>query len=715
MLHKHMADISPPKNQKDHNEEILTEQVRQLYTLSPFGFIATLVNATIVFFIMQGEMPYRMLAAWFAAIISITMLRIALVLKYRSTRVTPADAHTWGKRFIAGLALNGAAWGSIGLLPFSAVSLAHQVFLAFVLGGMAAGAAATFSARKEGYLAFSIPALVPLVIRFLLAGDQFHYAMGGMIFLFGFLLWKVSQYNYQVNMTSLLLRFENIQMIDRLQCTKEETEELNRKLLAEIDAKQRVEAELRNHRDQLEKLVAERTSDLKRTNEQLRAEIIEREQAQEIIRQQTYYDPLTGLPNKALFMDRLDLETAQAKRLGRMLAVFFIDLDRFKQINDSLGHAAGDLLIRQVAERLSTCIRENDTLARIGADEFTMILPLIAHTDDTVHIAEKILALFQEPFTIDHQTLHITASIGISMYPHDGRVPELLLKNADIAMYHAKEEGRNNFQFFDAALNLRAIERLLLENRLRESIDRGELVVYYQPQIDISTRQIVCAEALVRWQHPELGLLKPQQFIPTAEETGLITKIDEWMLRTVCSQIMEWSRKGLASPCISVNLSARQFQHGNVARLVADVLSTTGADPKLLSIEITETIAMHDTELTARTLAALISMGIHVAIDDFGTGYSALSYLKQLPLHKIKIDQSFIKDLTRDADYQAIVAAVIGLAHTLKLRVLAEGVESEEQLEFLRLHNCDEIQGNIFSAPLPAEEFIALLETHSTR
>ncbi|MBZ0157635.1 MAG: EAL domain-containing protein [Alphaproteobacteria bacterium] len=438
-------------------------------------------------------------------------------------------------------------------------------------------------------------------------------------------------------------------------------------------------------------------------------DITKRKQMEETIRFQAYHDLLTGLPNRTLFMDRLALEVPQAQRTRKRIAVLFLDLDRFKNINDSLGHTIGDHLLQNVADRLKGHMRETDTLARVGGDEFTVLLPLINQVEDAAKIADKIIGIFKTPFITDGHELHITSSIGISIYPEDGTQAETLLKNADIAMYHAKDQGRNNFQFYNPALNIRTLERIQLENRLRQTVEHGELVVHYQPQVSIKTRKMVGAEALVRWRHPEHGLLNPLQFIPVAEEAGIIVSIDQWVLRTACAQLKKWLKAGYPPLYITTNLSARQFQQPNLADTVMCILDETGLPPQSLGIEITETLAMQDTELTARNLKELSAWGVRFSIDDFGTGYSSLSYLKKLPLHKLKIDKSFIMDLTEDPDYQSIVTAVIAMAHSLKLEVTAEGVETEEQVAFLKANGCDEIQGYFFSKPVPADEFGQIL------
>jgi diguanylate cyclase (GGDEF)-like protein/PAS domain S-box-containing protein len=439
-------------------------------------------------------------------------------------------------------------------------------------------------------------------------------------------------------------------------------------------------------------------------------DITERKRAEETIRYQAYHDLLTDLPNRSLFVDLVNRELPHMQRADMRLAIMTLGIDNFKKINDSLGYKAGDSLISDIAGMLKTSTREADTVARIGGDKFTIMLPLITRPDeDSSRIAEKIMGVFNKPFTIGRNEFHITVSIGISLYPEDGDNAETLLKNSEIALYHAKDQGRNNYQYFNAAQNIRTIEHVIFENSLRRAIARGEMIVYYQPQINIKTRKIVGAEALVRWKHPELGLLKPAEFIPLAEEIGLITEIDQWVLRSACTQIGTWKKAGYPLDFVTVNLSARQFQQPNLAEKISEALEKTGVNSESLGCEITETIAMRDTEITFSSLNCLEAMGIKFAIDDFGTGYSSLSYLKKFPIHKLKIDKSFISGLRTDTDYQAIIVAIIAMGHALKLTVLAEGVETEEQMTFLRLRGCDEIQGYLFSKPVQAEEFEELM------
>lgn len=434
-------------------------------------------------------------------------------------------------------------------------------------------------------------------------------------------------------------------------------------------------------------------------------DITDRKRAEETIRRQAYYDVLTSLPNRTLFKDRLEQAMKHAHRNKQMLGVIVLDLDRFKNINETLGHILGDKLLVAVAERLLGVLNESETIARFGGDEFTLLLPQVNSIEEATRHAQKIIELLGTPFKLNNHDLHVTTSIGMAFYPDDGENSEILLKNAETAMYRAKEQGRNNYQLYASVMNVSAFKQLLMENSLRRALEKEEFVVYYQPQIDLKTQRMVGAEALVRWQHPDLGLVFPTEFIGLAEETGLIVPIGEWVIRRVCAQNKKWQDMGLEKVCVSVNLSARQFQQRNLVAVISQVLQETGLDPQYLGMEITETIAMKNADYTISALNELKKMHVHLSLDDFGTGYSSLSYLKRFPLETLKIDRSFVRDITTDPNDAAIVTAVVALAHSLKLDVVAEGVETDGQLSFLKGHDCDQVQGYIFSHPLSEENF----------
>jgi diguanylate cyclase (GGDEF)-like protein/PAS domain S-box-containing protein len=437
-------------------------------------------------------------------------------------------------------------------------------------------------------------------------------------------------------------------------------------------------------------------------------DISERLAAQEHIRQLAYFDSLTRLPNRRLLQDRAEQALASADRESSKVALLFVDLDHFKTINDSLGHSAGDQLLTEVANRLLGCVRRMDTVARLGGDEFVVLLSE-ATLEGTAEVARKILEVVARPCWVERHELGVTPSLGISLFPQDGRNFETLLKHADTAMYRAKEAGRNTYQFFANEMNVAALERLVLENSLRQGLERGEFVLHYQPQINVASGRIVGAEALIRWNHPQIGLVPPGKFIPVAEVSGLIVAIGEWVLREACRQNWRWQQAGLAPISVAVNISSVQFRGGHLERNIRAALADTGLAAQYLELELTEGIVMGGANETVQTLLSLSAMGLKLSIDDFGTGYSSLSYLKRFPIDKLKIDQSFVRDIVTDPDDWAIASAVISLGHSLRLGVIAEGVEHAEQLDMLRRQGCDEVQGYHFSVPLPADEFAELL------
>lgn len=427
-----------------------------------------------------------------------------------------------------------------------------------------------------------------------------------------------------------------------------------------------------------------------------------------------YHDGLTGLPNRSMFSKLLAQSISESRRYDRHLAVAFLDLDRFKQINDTLGHEAGDQLLKEVAVRLRTCVRDSDTVARLGGDEFVLLLPALGDAKYAATVAQKILAVIAGPFTLIGHEFRITTSIGISTFPQDGLDEQTLTKNADIAMYQAKEEGKNNFQFYSERLNANSLERLSLESSLRHALERGEFRLHYQAKRDIVSGRITGMEALLRWQHPDLGTVAPMQFIPIAEETGLIVPIGKWVLRTACLQNVAWQKQGLPRLSIAVNLTARQFTDERLLADVAAILTTTGMDPHLLELEITESMLIHNVEDTRRILTGLKAIGIRIAIDDFGTGYTSLATLQRFPLDTIKIDRSLIRDIAGSTEDTGLADAIIAMGKSLSLTVVAQGVETKDQAEFLRTHACDELQGFYFKRPLPADQFTKLLEAQAT-
>jgi len=433
-------------------------------------------------------------------------------------------------------------------------------------------------------------------------------------------------------------------------------------------------------------------------------DISQQKQAAAHIHHLAYFDALTGLANRRLLELRGEQAITHAGRDQHRLAVLFLDLDRFKTINDSLGHLAGDELLRTVAERLRGCVRDADTVARLGGDEFVVLLAELSGREDAALVARKIIDVLARPTRIENQELSVTASVGISLYPADGNDFATLVKNADVALYKAKDEGRNTFQFFEAAMSAQSLERLLLENALRGALDRDELVLYFQPQEDITTGLVVGAEALLRWRHPAMGLLEPNEFIRLAEESGMISAIGEWVIKTVCQHLATWRSDGVPCTTIAVNISALQFKR-DLAPVVLKALEESAIPSRLLELELTESLLMSSAEESIKTLEELHAMGVALSIDDFGTGYSSLSYLKRFPIHKLKIDHSFIRDIPGDPNDEAITRTIVGLANNLHLRVIAEGVETQAQADFLHAIGCHQMQGAHVARPMPAGEF----------
>jgi len=438
-------------------------------------------------------------------------------------------------------------------------------------------------------------------------------------------------------------------------------------------------------------------------------DLSQQKQAQDKLNHLAYHDALTDLPNQVLFKDRLKQAIAYSRRTDQMHAVLLLNLDRFKTVNDSLGYTAGDRLLQSVAQRLTSCVRESDTVARFGSDEFAILMTQIARPQDAANAARAIKEVLDQAFIFDEQEVFVSPSIGISLYPHDDRDTAGLLKAASVALDRAKEQGGNNYQFYTAGGTTRALKQLVLESNLRGALDRSEFIVHYQPQVAIPDFHLVGMEALVRWKHPSLGLLYPNDFVPLAEDSGLIVPLGDWVMREACLQNKLWQDAGLAPMRLSVNFSARQFQQPTFIATVAEILKETNLDPRWLELELTESSIMKEPEQAIEKLHELKLMGIKVAIDDFGTGYSSLNYLKRFPIDTLKIDKAFVSDVCKDPHDTAIVRAIITLGHALDLTVIAEGVETQEQLQYLSSLGCDVVQGFLFSKSLTVAAFEELL------
>jgi diguanylate cyclase (GGDEF)-like protein len=512
-------------------------------------------------------------------------------------------------------------------------------------------------------------------------------------------------YGFGLSMGAVLAILVNrvqIRNMARLERWRLESEQRTAKLQREVVERKAAETKLRQIKIGLEAQVKERTSALER-------EIAERKSYAARLEHLVYHDSLTQLPNRNLLKDRLKQAIAHGQRSNGLVAVLFLDLDRFKLINDSLGHRAGDLLLQEIAKRLTLSVRQEDTVARLGGDEFVVVLQELAQAEQAALVANKILERIRQPVALEKQEFYVNCSIGISLFPRDGKNVSALLKHADIALHRVKEQGRNSLQFYTTEMNARFTERINLAHNLRQALQSKQLHLHYQPQIDLHSGRVVGVEALLRWRHPRLGAIPPAQFVPLAEENGLIVPIGEWVLRTVCDQAKTWQDMGIADLRMSVNLSARQFMQVNLLDQVYKILRETTPHPLHLELEITESLLMTDVEEAIKILRAFKAIGVHTAIDDFGTGYTSLSYLQRLPVDRLKIDRSFVQAITLDADAAAIALAIIAMAHSLQLKVIAEGVETETQMAFLKANRCDEIQGYYFCPPQSGEEMTVLL------
>jgi diguanylate cyclase (GGDEF)-like protein len=569
----------------------------------------------------------------------------------------------WRTYFLIGAAASGLVWGSTALLLYVPDSIVHQVFLAFVVGGMVIGAAATLTPLFPAFALFASCALLPIVARYLVTGDHIHDAMGIMAVIFWVAMLVIGKRVASLN-TDLLV----------------------------------TQNELRKANDALESRVAERTAELQEANRR-------KDEFLTQLHHRATHDALTGLANRSALHDSLSRLIAHAARSDERLAVLYLDLDRFKVVNDSLGHASGDQLLVCIADRLKACVRQSDVVARLGGDEFAIVLAGAAQVTSAASVAQNVLHAIEQPVTLGAHEVFTSASIGACVYPIDGRNADTLLKNADNAMYRAKQKGRARFYFYTEDLNQRANERLELESALRRSISRGEFELHYQPRVNVRSRQITACEALVRWRPRPDELIEPARFIPLAEETGLIVPLGLWVLRTACTQMREWRDAG-AGIRVAVNLSARQLREPAFVESLSDILQESGLEGHHLELEITESVAMHDPEEMGHLLKAMSDLGVSIAIDDFGTGHSSLAYLKRFHIDCLKIDQSFVHGINAEGADESIIRSIIALGRNLNLVVVGEGVETEAQRAFLEREGCDELQGFLCGRPRPARESI---------
>jgi diguanylate cyclase (GGDEF)-like protein len=661
---------------------VLKDQVRLLYENSLSANVAVILISALMLIVLKNSLYYPYIVTWFVLMLLTVTARVGLLYwyKYYANHFSPRQ---WANRYTFLTLLLGIAWSGLSLFYWMSDIYWLQSLLLIVLLGVVAAAVSVLPAIMPAFYAYISPPLAGMVVILLLIGDALSLGLAAATLVYAMLIIATARNsNFHIR-RAIEFQYENKDLVEQLS----------------------------NEVEQREVLIQERTRQLISTNKDLEREISERKRAEDDLLHLAHHDPLTELPNRLLFIDRLEQSISKARRMGEQIAVLFIDLDRFKKINDSLGHTVGDELLRRVAQRFQSSIRNEDTVSRLGGDEFTVIMESLHKPQHATVTAQKLIEAMEEPFVIQGHEFFITTSIGISLYPQDGAIAEELLRNADSAMYRAKDEGRNTFQFYTSDMTEQAFERILMETNLLRAIEKKELVVYYQPQISLKTREIIGLEALIRWNHPELGLVSPARFIPLAEDNGLILPIGEYVLSTACRQLAEWERLGIRPGRVSVNLSGKQLQKKGLLDMISKALEDCSCQPEWLELEVTEGFVMEDPEHSIPVLQSIRDLGIELAIDDFGTGYSSLAYLKRLPITKLKIDQSFVRDIPDDPEDEAIARAILALGYSLNLKVIAEGVENAAQEAFLLNEGCVEAQGFFYAAPLPVEEIDQLLNS----
>ncbi len=649
------ANVMLPPRDVDHQVE--GELTNLLFRNSRGLPVSTIVGAALITALFWTGVSHTVLVLWAAYMVGTGLIRVFVAASFNRRKIPLEEAVLWLQRFQAGNLLGGLGWGAAGILLFLPGSGTAQLTLTVIIVAVIALSLPSLSASRRMFVEFALLAIAPLLVRHLLEATQANLVAAALlIFLFPL-------------MTAFALRGYR-QMVDELQARFA-------------------------------------YADLAR---ELSGEIAVRRQAEHRLLDLANFDQLTGLPNRALLRDRLEQSLAKARRRNARIAVLFADIDRFKGINDSLGHHAGDDVLRTIAARLQNCLREENTVARMSGDEFIIVLEDFEDLDAVRSVARRILMEASEPIAMDDGSdIKLTASIGIALYPEHGRETETLLQNADIAMYRAKTGGRNAFQVFSADMHAEALTRLSRENALRRALENEEFFLAFQPQVDTFSGGYIGVEALIRWESPEYGLIAPGEFIPLAEETGLIKPLGDWALRAACEHAGRFREEFGREFHLSVNLSARQLDPDRLVQTISRVLEETGVEPATLMFEITESIALTNAHANLTLLRSLRAMGCSLALDDFGTGNSSLTYLKRFPINCVKLDKTFIDNVTINREDAAIARATIQLANALELMVIAEGVESREQAEWLQAENCFLMQGYLFSPPLRAHECIARL------
>jgi diguanylate cyclase (GGDEF)-like protein len=642
---------------KQFATQLAVERTRLLYQGSLLPTLFMFINGLLCAWLLWSPERYVLVGVWVGWLSVLVCLRVLQVAAFRAASPERQAQPIWKRMFLAGACVSGFTLSSAALVLVPVESFVQQAWVFGLIGAASLSASVAYAASIPAFLTFTVPCLLPPILYLFWGGGVPLRGWGwlGLILLLALIV-VAAQVNRLIQ-RGLTRRFQNLALIEHLQQAQAKSEELNKELARQYE---------------------ERTRFL------------------------SHYDELTGLANRSLFNERLREAHQHVRRGGRNLALLHINLDRFKLLNDSLGHEVADQLLRQVGRRLSAELAEADTVARLSADEFAVLFNTYGNLTTLARVTTRLLAKLRSPLSISGHELVISASVGIALLPDSARDIAALVTQANMAMQHAKHLGGNNFQFYTESLQARTLERLQLEIQLRRAIEEGQLEVFYQPKLELASGRLSSAEALVRWRHPTRGMVPPGEFIGLAEETGLIADIGEFVLRQACRQSREWQRQGLRPIRVSVNLSVHQLRQGKLVSLVRQVLDEAGLMPEYLELELTESQLLDSVEHIISTFKQLRELGVKLAIDDFGTGYSSLSYLKRFPVDYVKIDQAFIRGLNEGTEDAAITRAIIAMAHSLELKVVAEGVEDVEQLTFLRAHYCDEVQGYLISRPVEA-------------
>ena len=675
-----------------------------LYKNALSSNLVTIAGAILVAFFL-GEMLSVSSIPWMLAMIAAATIRLGLYQAYSERHAAlrqrgnekALDHRHWIRLYSIGCLLTGLGWASLAAyLPYTdSVYVISAIYLVLMVAPTLA--LPVLSVSLQGFYAFSLPICLACIAFYFIEGSRLslYISLSAVMYLL-FILTTSRHLNRHI-IDGFVLQIRNAQLID----------DLNH----EVSQRCTIQQQLEQNQRMLEETIEQRTRELRQTNESLRKEIAQRKKIEDNLKHQAHHDALTGLPNRLLLDARLGHAIEAAGRNREKLAVLFIDLDHFKHINDSLGHDVGDALLVAISERLLQCVREVDTVARLGGDEFIILIEQIHQRGDLEPVLMKIMAAISQTTTLRDHDLYTSASIGISLYPDDGDNTEDLLRNADAAMYRAKETGRHRYCFYTRELTTTAYDTVTLETDLRKAIDAGQFEVYYQPQISLGSEKVTGVEALLRWRHPELGLLTPDVFIPLAEQRGMMIELGEFVLRQACRQMRQWREQGLPTRSMAVNLSGSQIHDPALLEKVTRIIGETGCKTEWLEMEITEDFILRESKKALSTLEALRNLGISLAIDDFGTGYSSLSQLKQLPVNKLKIDRSFVRDINNDMENAALVQAIIAMGKSLGLQLIAEGVENSSHEIFLEAQGCDCVQGFYYSRPIPASEMATFLQT----